>query len=301
MATSAKLSSNTPDEIFLDSDGVSLCLLVNRRARTIRVIDFRSGPNPAKRVLVMGLAVREGLERVFTVVEKDEVGAWSRLGFAREGTIPGFYKRSDGWVLGASAPTPADDPGQSGLRPALAAGRDEEAHHERLYQAARKLAKARAAEALPPVKVQPAREADFARALATASRQHRALTSFEPFGRGTERVDVACTARGGFSLMASVETQACFDNAFIELLASPRSAKESALTAAAISRIAQLLVERAVVSAFALTPVEDVELGSAYALNGFRRTGVLAKHLRVGGVRRDAFLWSRKLGQPADD
>ncbi|KYG00621.1 hypothetical protein BE21_57290 [Sorangium cellulosum] len=26
---------------------------------------------------------------------------WTRLGFVREGSIPGFYKRSDAWILGA--------------------------------------------------------------------------------------------------------------------------------------------------------------------------------------------------------
>ena len=60
--------------------GVSLCLLLNRRARTLRVVDFRSGPNPAKRVFVMSLGKREGAERVYTLVERDEVSTWARLG-----------------------------------------------------------------------------------------------------------------------------------------------------------------------------------------------------------------------------
>ena len=32
------------DEVFFQNEAVSLCLLVNRRARTMRVIDFRAGP-----------------------------------------------------------------------------------------------------------------------------------------------------------------------------------------------------------------------------------------------------------------
>jgi len=35
-------------------------------------------------------------------------------------------------------------------------------------------------------------------------------------------------------------------------------------------------------------------------MNGFRRTGLLNRHLRIGSRRADAFLWSRKLAQPSD-
>src|SRR5215472_4147093 len=88
------------DEIFFQNDAVSLCLLVNRRTRTMRVIDFRAGPTPGKRTFVLSLAQREGVEKVYTLVERDEVATWVKLGFAKEGAIPGFYKRSDAFLLG---------------------------------------------------------------------------------------------------------------------------------------------------------------------------------------------------------
>src|SRR5215472_1123310 len=91
------------DEIFFQNDTVSLCLLVNRRTRTMRVIDFRAGPTPGKRTFVLSLAQREGVEKVYTLVERDEVATWVKLGFAKEGSIPGFYKRSDAFLLGCSA------------------------------------------------------------------------------------------------------------------------------------------------------------------------------------------------------
>jgi hypothetical protein len=47
----------------------------------------------------MSYAQREGVERVFTVVERDEVSSWTRLGLRREGTIAAFYKRSDAFIL----------------------------------------------------------------------------------------------------------------------------------------------------------------------------------------------------------
>src|SRR5215831_3438828 len=88
------------DEVFFQNDAVSLCLLINRRAKTMRVIDFRAGPTNAKRMFVLSLAQREGVEKVYTLVERDEVATWVKLGFAKEGNIPGFYKRSDAFLLG---------------------------------------------------------------------------------------------------------------------------------------------------------------------------------------------------------
>jgi hypothetical protein len=101
------LERKTLDELFFQNDSVSLCLLINRRARTMRVIDFRAGATPAKRLCVQSLAQREGVDKVYTLVERDEVQTWMKLGFAKEGTIPGFYKRSDAFVMGASVPSPA--------------------------------------------------------------------------------------------------------------------------------------------------------------------------------------------------
>ena len=42
------------------------------------------------------------MEKAYTLVERDEVATWVKLGFAKEGNIPGFYKRSDAFLLGCS-------------------------------------------------------------------------------------------------------------------------------------------------------------------------------------------------------
>src|SRR5271163_3104004 len=90
------------EEVLFQNDAVSLCLLINRRAKTMRVVDFRAGPTSAKRHFVLQLAKREGMEKAYTLVERDEVSTWVKLGFAKEGSIPGFYKRSDAYLLGCS-------------------------------------------------------------------------------------------------------------------------------------------------------------------------------------------------------
>src|SRR5580704_9041700 len=90
------------EEVFFQNDAVSLYLMIHRRAKTMRIIDFRAGPSNAKRMFVLALAQREGVEKVYTLVERDEVSTWIKLGFAREGNIPGFYKRSDAFLLGCT-------------------------------------------------------------------------------------------------------------------------------------------------------------------------------------------------------
>jgi hypothetical protein len=301
MTVRTNTAISAPEEIFIYKPGVSLCLLPNRRARTLRVVDFRTGPSPLKRALVLGAARRECAERVFVLVERDECGGWARMGFAREGNIPGFYKRSDAFVLGAlvGPDDPYSENEQSGTRPALSESGDD-LETDRAYQAARRAIKD--VEALPSVavKLTPAKEADVARPVAAALRAGRALTTFEPFGRDAVRSYFQCTARGGLSLWLSVETQPCFDNAFVELLTAPKTDKELSLTSGALKQLAHLLTERGIVGCFALSPADDPRFSALFALHGFRRTGTLRGHLRIGERRVDAFLWSRKLAQPAD-
>src|SRR5580704_13491042 len=76
------------EEIFFQNEAVSLCLLVNRRAKTMRVVDFRAGPTHAKRLFLLSLAQRECMSKVYTLVERDEIQTWMNLGFAKEGNIP---------------------------------------------------------------------------------------------------------------------------------------------------------------------------------------------------------------------
>jgi hypothetical protein len=303
------------EEVFFQNEAVSLCLLINRRARTMRIIDFRAGPTNAKRLFVLSLARREGVEKVYTLVERDEVQTWLKLGFVKEGNIPAFYKRSDAFLLGcsttagphpASAPAdPHDIPGQSEMR-LTAAGIAQpvslaQAQMERTLASAKRRARDFAEGPLPNAKIAVASDAEVRKAVGAALRSGRALTAFEPFGRDVERRHFVATARGGFELNVSTESQACFCNAFLELLQSPRTNAEKVGTTAALGSFCEKLVSEGVVSCFSLTPSDDVGLAAAYLHNGFRRTGLLGNHLLLGGRRKDVILWSRKLANPGDD
>jgi hypothetical protein len=305
------------EEVFFQNEQVSLCLVINRRARTMRVVDFRAGPTSAKRLFVITLAQREGVDKVYTLVERDECATWVKLGFAKEGNIPGFYKRSDAFLLGCTVPPPGrakalerplpeDVPLESEMRltvaepagpPVLTAGHDA---MERTILTAKKGLKD-FEKAVPPAKVTQITEADSKKAVAAALRSGRALTAFEPFGRDAERRFFVATARGGFELHASIESQACFGNAYLELLVAPKTEAEKLATIGALKAFCDRLVAESVVSCFSLAPSDDVAMATAFLHNGFRRTGLLVDHLVVGNARKDAILWSRKLSNPSDD
>jgi len=300
-------ASTGVEELLFHNDTVSLCLLVNRRHRTLRVIDFRAGPTLAKRNFVLATAKREGVEKVFTLVERDEVSTWTRLGFSREGSIHAFYKRSDAWILGAvvsqvgplrhdprAGELDDDDDEDQDEAPASPAA----TLAERTLARARRLLKADGAP-LPAVKLAPARDADVKKALAAASRSGRALTGFEAFGRDVERSAFVLTGRGGFELFASWESQACFGNSFLEILAGPRDEAERLATTAAVRAACERLAQGGIVSTFCLSPADDVPLATVYLAAGFRRSGVLAKHVVVKGERKDSIVWSKKLADDA--
>ena len=301
------------EEMFVQNETVSLCLLLNRRTRTMRVIDFRAGPSHAKRVFVLKLAKREGIEKVYTLVERDEVSTWVKLGFAKEANIAGFYKRSDAFILGCSVDESALE---QQLRVPSGIEEDDEPSAEEASPAhdfAEKTlvhAKKHAKEIqqsqhrpLPVTKIAVVKETDapVKKAIEKAVRGGRALTAFEAFGRDVERRFFHLTSRGGFELIASTESQSCFGNAFLELLTGPRTEAERIATVSALRALCDKLLGESVVSCFAVAPSDDVALATAFVFNGFRRTGLLQNHVTVGGERKDAIVFSRRLANPGDE
>jgi hypothetical protein len=293
------------EEVFVQNDAASLCLLVNRRTKTMRVVDFRAGPSNAKRRFVLDFAARENIAKVYTLVERDEVATWMKLGFVKEGNIPGFYKRSDAFLLGcsvAAALLRSED--------SLATADDDDApiaptaahdFAEKTVAQAKKHAKELLDRPLPVTKLVSAREADVKKLVEKALRAGRAMTAFEAFGRDASRRYFQITARGGFELVASAEAQSCFGNAFVELLTGPTNDAERLATVSALRALCDGLMAEGVVSCFSLAPSDDLALATAFVFNGFRRTGLLVDHLVASGKRKDAIIWSRKLANPQDD
>ena len=297
MAKSATAAATTPaadvpitEERQFRSDNAFLCLLLNRRMKQIRVIDFRAGALPAKRLFIQSVAQLESVEKVLMLVEKDEVSSWTRVGFVREGTVPGFYKRSDGHLVGCviGDKTASVEAGDAAQRLA-----------ERTIVAAKKVTSEY--ETTPKsigVKIVMAHIALAARD-SLWKKVEGTYGCFDPFGREAARVYFEVTSKKVKPNFVSAEFQDCFGHALIEILRRPKGPAEIEVAIAGLRGLEDELKRRELVSAFAFAPVDDVDLSTVFLCGGYRKTGLLAKGVLVEGKRSDAILWTRKLADPA--
>ena len=289
MATKAKAEKPpVVEELHFRSDSAFLCLLLNHRTKFIRVIDFRAGALPAKRLFIQSVAKREDVAKVITLVEKDEVSSWTRVGFVREGTIPGFYKRSDGHLCGCvigdkTASVEVTDDGNK-----LA---------ERTINAAKKNAKD-VPDQIKNVTVHEIDPSDAEAARDQALKKGLVVNTFDPFGRDAERFYFDTAARRGKPNYLAAEFQDCFGHSLVEALRSPASDTEIVALTEGLRVMCEELKDRGIISAFGFAPSDDVNLATSYTAAGFRKTGLLAQGILVGKERKDAILWTQKLANP---
>ncbi|MGB8223444.1 MAG: hypothetical protein WCF10_12745 [Polyangiales bacterium] len=282
----------TVEELYFRSDSAYLCLLLNRRTRSIRVIDFRAGALPAKRLYIQSVATQEDVEKVITLVEKDEVSSWTRVGFVREGTIPGFYKRSDGHLCGCVI---GDKTASIEVTEASAK------LTERTINAAKKAA-GDIPEKIKGATVRPASEKDALSARDTAWKKGPALGSFDLFGRDAQRVYYDTSVRRSKTNYISAEFQDCFGHALVEVLRLPASENETLAVTAALRMLGDELQARGIVAEFAFAPNDNVEISTAFIAAGYRKTGLLAQGiLAEDETRKDAILWTNKFANALDD
>ena len=289
MATKAKAEKPpVVEELHFRSDSAFLCLLLNHRTKFIRVIDFRAGALPAKRLFIQSVAKREDVAKVITLVEKDEVSSWTRVGFVREGTIPGFYKRSDGHLCGCvigdkTASVEVTDDGNK-----LA---------ERTINAAKKNAKD-VADQIKGITVHEIDASDAEAARDLAVKKGGVVNTFDSFGRDAERFYFDTVARRGKPNYLAAEFQDCFGHSLVETLRSPTTDTEIVALTEGMRVMCEELKDRGIISAFGFAPSDDVNLATSYTAAGFRKTGLLAQGILVGKTRKDAILWTQKLANP---
>lgn len=278
------------EELHFRSDNAFLCLLLNRRTKQIRVIDFRAGALPAKRLFIQSVAQREGVEKVILLVEKDEVSSWTRVGFVREGQVPGFYKRSDGHLVGCvigerTASIEVSEESQKAAERTINAGKkaadgiDDPAKGVTVQQVDRETA-------------EEARDAHWVKRTDTYG-------CFDSFGRDAARIYVEVQGKKAKANYLSAEFQDCFGHSLIEILRVPRTEAEVHAAIAGLSWLNDTLKSKEIVSAFAFAPVDNLELTTIFLACGYRKTGLLAKGALVADKRSDAILWTRKLADPS--
>jgi len=293
-AAAAKRAPKKPtvEELYFRSDSAYLCLLLNRRTQFIRVIDFRAGALPAKRLYIQSVATEENVQKVITLVEKDEVSSWTRVGFVREGTIPGFYKRSDGHLCGCVIGDKTASIEVTDASTKLT---------ERTINAAKKAA-TDIPEKIKGASVRSATEKDALSARDAAWRKGPALGAFDMFGRDAERVYYDTSFRRSKTNYISAEFQDCFGHALVEVLRMPTTESETLAVTAALRVLGDELQARGIVAEFAFAPNDNVEISTAFVAAGYRKTGLLAQGILDGdGTRKDAILWTNKFANALGD
>lgn len=281
------------EELLHRSDPVHICLLVNRRHRSARIVDFLAGNFPQKQALIEQIAQREGIARVYTVVEREESTGWARLGYAREGCIPGYYKRSDAHVMGqVIQPAPRRSP-EGVLLPVLA----DAARAEQALAAAKKLKGA-----MTPRGVRTQLLSEHELTALRAARGRKSVGGIdERFARTGRRLHMVARGTRIAEQIVSAEVQECFGNAWLQFAHTPTTEAEARSLVAGLHALIETLKAREVVSTFAFSPVRHTLTNAAMLAAGFRKTGLLAQHLLVGAQRSDAILWTRKIGSAAAD
>lgn len=280
-----KQKSDAVRQIMLRSEHVFMCLLRNRNHNHIRVIDFRTGNFPVKKVFLNNIVDEEKVHKVFTLIERDEVSGWQRLGFVKEGTIPGFYKRSDAYVM-------------SKIFDEVAPLQPDDAYDERtIVQAAKKTGKDLSELKIPSCRMKFIDLEAAQQIREEAPKDRLQLTCFDPFGRHGDRMLLhAATRRGGHENVVSAEYQDCFGNSHIDLLFSPTTQGELAVAFAGLQQMLEVLAtDKGVVSTFSFARVDQPLLNGLYAAAGFRRTGMLQHQAKCGDAHVDQILWTRKL------
>jgi len=214
------------------------------------------------------------------------------VGFVREGTIPGFYKRSDGHLCGCVIGDKTASIEVSDADAKLA---------ERTINAAKKAAKD-VPEKIKGASVRPASEKDALAARDAAWRKAPAFGSFDMFGRDAQRIYFDASVRRSKTNYLSAEFQDCFGHALVEILRLPTTDNESLAIIAGLRALGEDLQERGIVASFAFAPHDNVETATAFVAAGYRKTGLLAKALLdADGSRKDAILWTRKLASGLDE
>jgi hypothetical protein len=295
------MQANKPiiEEVHHRDAHVYICLVVNRRHKSARIVDFLAGNFPQKQSAIYSIAHREGIERVYTLVEREESTGWAKAGYAREGSIPGYYKRSDAHLMGHLIQNPPKVDDEGNLMAPLA----DLNKAEKLINQAKKIKDQITAMKAAKTELVDERHLE---ALRTAFRGKKGAPPAldDRFGRTGTRVhmvarDPRANAKAQEQFVAA-EVQDCFGNAYLQLGASPTNEIDAKLMISLLNSMADELKGREVASAFAYAPVQDTLLGAVYLAAGFKKTGLLAEHLLQNNKRVDSVLWSRKLMPTAD-
>lgn len=266
------------DEYVCHRGDVNIYMLLCRRHRHMRILDYRIGNYQLKRNMLDQFAKRMKLRKVFTLVEKQDSNSWRTVGFSREAAVPAFFRTADAYVMSRAY--------------------DEES--EPLTGGLSKIATEHAVKAPRSVR----RPTGLKVELLEDSHQildkvynDGATDFYAPFGKGLLGPDIASRARiGRVEKWVVAEINDSFGHAKLDFLHPITNAKELGMVVFAAESLVDRLADREVANVFGFSHVEDELTNEAFGAAGFRNTGQLTRHVaRDGAEPVDVHVWHRRI------
>ena len=314
MTAKTPRASNSLSERMVRNDDIFCSLLFDNANGSIRIVDFRGGNFQTKHSFLERVLIGEHMRKIFTLIERDDMNGWQRVGYLREGTIPGYYKRSDAYIMSRIYDADwngSDAAEESPWRKAFVA---DVKNLSREFVAAKntglKIEQVDNEEAVQLINEEIARQVAQERKAARekkksggAGRKLPALVErqgdeplFPQFSREIETYYVVAQNRRTRQLnLFGAEYQDCFGNAKVDVFFTPTTKAERTLALTGINAFIDWLTEVGAVALFALVPSNNLELNALFSSAGFRNSGWLSRQIVTDDGIVDLVLWTRKL------
>jgi len=296
------------------NDDIFCSLLFDHVNGSMRIVDFRGGNFQTKHAFLERILLAEGMRKIFTLIERDDMNGWQRVGYMREGTIPGYYKRSDAYIMSriydrdwSGADATEDPPWRKAF---LADVKNLSREYVASSTSGLKIEQVEEVEAIQAVNEEIARRLTLERKAAreskkgkAAARQAQAATDrngdgrvFPQFSREIETYYVvAQNRRTRQQNLFGAELQDCFGNAKVDLFFTPTSKAERSLALIGLGAFIDWLAGIGAVALFSLVPNNNLEVNALYLAAGFRNSGWLNRQVVTEDGPIDLVLWTRKL------
>ena len=300
-----KKESNLLVEQMVRNDDIFCSLLYDEGNATLRVVDFRGGNFQQKQDYLKRIQAAEGFRKIFTLIERDDMQGWQRCGYLREGAIPGYYRRSDAYIMGWLADenwTPDEGAEESEERKAhLNRIKELAATYEDQKPTGFRAENITQEEVPELIAVELDRRASKSKGAKKSKTPAEMSLSEEPifmqFSRGVEYYYFGIqNKRTKQSNLFACEYQDCFGNAKIDLyFDSLKNKTDVALARFGLISFVEWLAEIGTVAIFSLVDADNLEMNAVYASAGFKNTGWLNQQISRGKKGVDQILWTTKL------
>jgi hypothetical protein len=316
MAEPKKRNTNRLHERMVRNDDIFCSLLFDGNNRTLRVVDFRGGNFQTKHNYLERVLLQDGIRKIFTLIERDDMTGWQRVGYLREGTIPGYYKRSDAYIMSKiydedweGAPESDELPERKNLlndirtlakemSEAQTSGLRAEHIAEEETLELLKMERSRLLQRIPAArkgKVK-GKAKGAAAAVIHVPPPVDELPLFRQFSREIEYHYFVCQNRRTKQLnMFGAEYQDCFGNAKVDVYFPPFGKADHAIARHGLLSFIDWLLGIGAVTVFSLVRVDDLPLNALFASTGFRNTGYLNRQVVTEPGPVDQILWTKKL------